>query len=300
MSKLPSDRYLLLGLLSVTASHPVFACFCFQTSVCETFASAELVFVGKAVDIRPDFDFRDTAVRQQLRALLEDSSAEGFIKLKTFYLRVLPEPVRTEVERMVTRDQLDTALNELSKIKKRVTFHVNQVYKGIAQSNHELDLFTSFTDCGIHFITGETYLVYASKLQTGYEAGACSRTRRLSDAREDLAYLQFMRSGVTDKGRLYGFVSSSDMDLRRLLDWDWVPDPVPGVRVQLRTDSVTLEATTDKDGRYVFDGLPGGDFEIAISDSRGDNALSKPRHVHLPKSACKIEPFYIPKAALRN
>jgi len=110
MSKLPSDRYLLLGLLSVTASHPVFACFCFQTSVCETFASAELVFVGKAVDIRPDFDFRDTAVRQQLRALLEDSSAEGFIKLKTFYLRVLPEPVRTEVERMVTRDQLDRPL----------------------------------------------------------------------------------------------------------------------------------------------------------------------------------------------
>ena len=69
-------------------------------------------------------------------------------------------------------------------------------------------------------------MVYASKLQTGYEAGACSRTRRLSDAGEDLAYLQFMRSGVTDKGRLYGFVSSSDTDLRRLLDWDWVPDPV--------------------------------------------------------------------------
>jgi len=149
MSKLLSDRCLLLGLLSVTASHPVFACLCFQHSVCDTFASAELVFVGKAVYLTSDFDFRDPLVRQQLKSLDEDSSAEGFIKLKTFYLRVLPEPVRTEVERMVTRDQLDTALNELSKIKKRVTFHVNQVYKGIAQSNHELDLFTSFTDCGI-------------------------------------------------------------------------------------------------------------------------------------------------------
>jgi hypothetical protein len=279
MSKLPSDRCLLLGLLSVTASHPVFAGFCFQTSVCDTFASAELVFVGKAVDIRPEFDLRDTAVRQQLRAVHDDSSAEGFIKLKTFYLRVLPEPVRTEVERAVTRDQLDTAVNELSKVKKRVTFHVNQVYKGIAQSNHELDLFTSFTDCGIHFIKGETYLVYASKLQTGYEAGACSRTRRLSDAGEDLVYLQFMRRGVTDKGRLYGFVSSSEPELRRPLDWDRVPDPVPEVRVHLRTDSVTLEATTDKDGRFVFDGLPGGDFEVTISDSRWDNAFSKPRHV---------------------
>ena len=172
--------------------------------------------------------------------------------------------MRTEVEKVVTRDQLDTAVNELSNVKKRVTFKVNQVYKGIAQSNGELDIFTSFTDCGIHFVKGETYLVYATKLQTGYETGACSRTLRLSDAGEDLAYLQFMRRGVTDKGRLYGFVSSSETDLRRPLG-DWVPDPVPEVRVQLRTHSVTLEATTDKDGRFVFDGLPAGDFNVTIS-----------------------------------
>ena len=45
-------------------------------------------------------------------------------------------------------------------------------------------------DCGFPFVTGQEYLVYAHGSPVRYSTGVCSRTRQLSAASEDLAYLR--------------------------------------------------------------------------------------------------------------
>lgn len=82
----------------------------------------------------------------------------------------------------------------------RVKFRVEQSWKGARRST--ISVFTSGTDavalfregitCGYRFTVGERYLVYSfrKRNQTGLSyVSDCSRTRRLSEAGEDLAVL---------------------------------------------------------------------------------------------------------------
>src|ERR1039458_5933879 len=81
---------------------------------------------------------------------------------------------------------------------KRVRLRVKTVFRGDLSDDDDddddtpaktVEVWTAFGDCGINFQAGETYLVYAdddeeSNIMT---TGACTRTRRLSDAGDDLA-----------------------------------------------------------------------------------------------------------------
>ena len=69
------------------------------------------------------------------------------------------------------------------------------------------DVWTPFGDCGFDFQTGETYLVYADSDEdtSVVETDRCTRTRRLSDAGPDLAYLYFYKERKEASGRLEGF-----------------------------------------------------------------------------------------------
>src|ERR1700722_1658784 len=57
------------------------------------------------------------------------------------------------------------------------------------------DVWTTSGDCAYDFQIGETYLVYANEEEGSdyFFTSSCMRTRRLSDAGEDLAYLYFYK-----------------------------------------------------------------------------------------------------------
>ena len=52
----------------------------------------------------------------------------------------------------------------------------------------------SISDCGLGFETGRSYLIYAYGNEKEYVTGACTRTRRLSRAKSDLAILKRLTS----------------------------------------------------------------------------------------------------------
>src|ERR1700693_1144471 len=310
MPALQSRHCLLLALFVVIAPRPLLACKCLgSSSVCNAYFGPGAVFIGKAESTDPAFDPGDPEVSKRIAQLFSgrdldsletDDSAETLAKLKEFYSSVLSGPVRDRVKKAANRGQLNAVLEEVADAGVRVTFKGLEVYKGISPDSTSIDVWTDFNDCGIHFVKGETYLVYASVGERGLEARACSRTRRLSDAGEDLVYLHFMQSGVADKGRIYGFVSSSELDLRTPHLWDFVSAAVPNLSVQLWTDHGTLAAERSKDGRFVFDELPAGDFEVTDTDWQCDEALSEPRRMHLARGECKSVWFSVPRTALRK
>jgi len=71
----------------------------------------------------------------------------------------------------------------------RVTFQVNQRWKGVDSSQISIYTATSEASCGFSFHVDSTYLVYAYQSQYALMTNLCMRTRPLSRAAEDLAFL---------------------------------------------------------------------------------------------------------------
>lgn len=83
-----------------------------------------------------------------------------------------------KVIKMKETDTVKTALIE-----------VDQIWKGPSQSQIMLKTATDSAGCGMEFIEGENYLVYAYGEKNHLETGLCERTTFLSDATEDLNIL---------------------------------------------------------------------------------------------------------------
>ena len=75
-----------------------------------------------------------------------------------------------------------------------VGFDVSRVWKGYDYQTMYLTTARSGATCGFTFVEGEEYLVYSSNAAT---VSLCSRTRPMSEAKEDLAALDEGRSLVS-------------------------------------------------------------------------------------------------------
>lgn len=162
------------------------------------------------------------------------------------------------------------------------------------------DVWTPFDDCGYDFQIGETYLVYASDDESGdyLFTGSCTRTRRLSESGDDLAYLFFYKDRPEKSARLEGFASTERLDFDPLHEPRTVKSPVAGVVVELRSDALRRYAQSDRDGRFLFDGLPEGDYQVsAFASGYPFNArlLAGPKALHIKAKSCARQTFLLPK-----
>ena len=67
-----------------------------------------------------------------------------------------------------------------------IEFDINTVWKGRAYQTMYLTTYRDSANCGFPFVEGVTYVVYS---EDGLSTYMCDRTRRLSEATEDLEYL---------------------------------------------------------------------------------------------------------------
>jgi len=71
----------------------------------------------------------------------------------------------------------------------RVTFEVNQVWKGEVAGRAVIRTAQDSAACGYDFAAGTAYLVYAYQSEDGLATGLCERTTEITNAGEDLAVL---------------------------------------------------------------------------------------------------------------
>ena len=125
--------------------------------------------------------------------------------------------------------------------------------------------------------------------------GSCTRTRRLSDAGDDLAYLYFFKNYGDAAGRIEGFVTT-DLLYQRQLDTahyaDHIASPVTGAVVELKSSAPPRYAAADERGHFVFDGLPSGAYQLSAYSPAfpaENRMLAAPREVRLEKRACIVQ-----------
>ena len=293
-----------------------FACKCQMTmSVCNEVAATDIIFIGTVETIEPSFlDSWNAGQRAALDLLNQESaraqsdrSPAAFAKLRDAYLKVFPDLPADHKKRLAAAtspDQLAELFYWILDHGKRVRLRVKTVFRGELGDDDDddktpaktVEVWTAFGDCGINFQTGETYLVYAdddeeSNIMT---TGACTRTRRLTDAGDDLAYLYFFKNYADNAGRVEGFVTG---DLLFLRDLDLahytgrIGAPVAAV-VELKSGDRARYTETDDKGRFVFDGVAAGDFTVnayAPGYPAETRLLAGPKPVRVEKRACATQ-----------
>lgn len=82
-----------------------------------------------------------------------------------------------------------TNIEEAGRFGLKVTFETMTNYKGAKAKKVTVRTATNSAACGYGFTKGEVYLVYCYGKAESLSTGICSRTRRASEAKEDLAVL---------------------------------------------------------------------------------------------------------------
>jgi hypothetical protein len=299
-------------LLLLLAPAPLLACKCEMTfSACAEAAQSEVVFIGTVESVEPSFlDHWNPAQRSSLAALNEettrlraDKSAAGVARLKDTYLKVfpdLPDEYRSQLAAAATTDDLVSAFYWILGHGKRARVKVKTVYRG-DDDDESFTIWTPFGDCGYDFQKGETYLIYADLDEETdiMETGICSRTRRVSDAGEDLGYLYFLQHDKEHSARLEGFVTSNllyqaEHDTEHYTGA--IHSPIAGAVLELRSGQSPRYTESDAGGRFVFDGLAAGTYHVTVfapGYPREVQILAGPRQVRVDSSACATQIFVV-------
>jgi hypothetical protein len=162
---------------------------------------------------------------------------------------------------------------------------------------------TAFGECGYGFQRGETYLVYADSDEDSnvLSTSSCSRTRRVSDAGEDLTYLSVYKDRPEESARLEGFTTTDEyyqLGFDQMHDPETAKAPVAGVIVELQSARLIRYAESDVNGRFVFDGLHEGEYKVSAF-ARGypveTQLLAGPQRFHLDQKSCARQVLLMPK-----
>lgn len=267
--------------------------------VCQRVALSDIVFVGTVESIAPHFlDYWNPTQQQSLTVLnaetaraQADRSAASLAAAKSAYVAIfpdLPDDSKNLLEGAKSREDLVKAFYRILGNGRRVRFRIKEAYRGEEDEDETLDVWTPFGDCGVDFQTGETYLVYADDDEESavVSTDTCSGTKRLSDAGSDLAYLYFFENNGDDSARLDGFATTNQF---HQLDAAHVEAPVAGVIIELKSPSGSRFTETAADGKFVFDGLPSGEYTVAAYAAgypKNVQQLAAPQRVRIEAKGC--------------
>jgi Carboxypeptidase regulatory-like domain len=326
-------------LWSILCCWTASACECEASfATCKEVKLSDLVFIGTVESIEPIFLSRWYGANQSAMRSLNDAfvhaqehpSAESLHQVQDMYLAMFPgldDREKKQVKAADTVQQMTSMLYSSLDRGMRVHFKVKTLFKqgddddnaatkagGKDQKDKDddddrksktdfMDVWTTAGDCGYDFQIGETYLVFANDEEGAdyYFTSSCMRTKRLSDAGEDLAYLYFYKNQPAESSRLEGFATSdrkSQLAIDPLHEPAAIGSPVAGVVLQLKSDKLTRYAESESAGRFIFDGLPEGSYELSVFASgypKTNQLLAGPRRLLVKEKSCVRQVFVLPK-----
>jgi len=313
------------AVFALVLACPALACDCGQRlSVCEQTASSGAVFIGTVESSAPSFMSRWYPLSRPAIDRLNDADARylsghtsaGLAALKEAISKLfpnLPEEDRRRLADASTHAAVVSLFDSVLAHGQRVHLRVRTVFRNgdddgkdkdaddEAKPPESFDVWTPFGDCGVDFQPGETYLVYAEGDEETniLQTDSCMRTRRLTDAGDDLAYLFFYKDRENPAGRLEGFATFDPLyQLHRAArrDPDRIDLPASGLTIELKSPSGVRYTLSDTYGRFVFDGLEPGEHQVtAYAAGFPETAVAAggPKRFHAEPRACASQTLLV-------
>jgi hypothetical protein len=170
----------------------------------------------------------------------------------------------------------------------RYHFRINERFAG--PDTQEIDVFSGGDDgdCAFRFKKGEQYIVFTNKAEDGrLFVTICSGTRPSSEGRALLPQLRAMRNGQR-VASVFGVLRRSDPPL--LAPTDDPDDPLPRIKLKLRSKDDRFATSTGPDGVYTFFDVHAGEYIYTADLPARFEFSQKTLHGGLP-------PFRIPNGA---
>lgn len=147
-----------------------------------------------------------------------------------------------------------------------VQFVATKTFRGTQARTIEVRTGSGGGDCGYPFRVGVEYLVYAATDPTsgGLVTSICQRTKPLSQAADDLEYLQ----AKDDPSRRFGIEGSINAVERDRHNDTGPAAPLAGVTVAVQGALGRTMTTTRHDGRFSVWGLVPGRYQVTPLLSR--------------------------------
>ncbi|HEY4951031.1 MAG TPA: hypothetical protein VIH88_11900 [Candidatus Acidoferrales bacterium] len=140
----------------------------------------------------------------------------------------------------------------------RYHFHIDEKFAG--PDTADIDVFSGGddADCGYYFKKGEQYIVFTQQETEGrLFAVVCSNTRPVSEGRALLPQLRSMRNH--DRvASVFGVLRRADPPL--LAPTDDPEDPIPHIKLKLRSKDDRFSTSTGPDGVYSFYDVHAGEY----------------------------------------
>jgi hypothetical protein len=140
----------------------------------------------------------------------------------------------------------------------RYHFHIDEKFAG--PDTADIDVFSGGddADCGYYFKKGEQYIVFTQEETEGrLFAVVCSNTRPVSEGRALLPQLRSMRRH--DRvASVFGVLRRADPPL--LAPTDDPEDPIPHIKLKLRSADDRFSTSTGPDGVYSFYNVHAGEY----------------------------------------
>jgi hypothetical protein len=173
----------------------------------------------------------------------------------------------------LTKENADGSMILGRSFAERVKFKVIKAFKGSLQEH--LSIEGDGSNCDYDFSEGKKYLVYAYKGSGAWRTGKCSRTRLLTNASEDLRYIDYSL-----KKRPYGLLYGS------ILQKTTGPDGKPGLFMPRERLTIIVaasngrhSATADESGSYQLI-LDPGEYKVLIERING-KSVSLPETIRV-------------------
>jgi hypothetical protein len=170
----------------------------------------------------------------------------------------------------------------------RYHFQIDERFAGTETA--EIDVFSGGDDgdCAFRFKKGEQYIVFTNKSEDGrLFATICSGTRPAGEGRALIPQLRAMRNGQR-VASVFGVLRRSDPPL--LAPSDDPDDPLPHIKLNLRSKDDRFATSTGPDGVYTFYNVHAGEYIYTADLPARFEFTQKTLHGGLP-------PFRIPNGA---
>jgi len=193
--------------------------------------------------------------------------------------------------RVVQIDDVKRGGDQLYYLSKKVRFAVIDPFRGVTGETIEVNTGSGGGDCGYKFEANESYLVYAWRSEDGVlSTGICSRTRPLTAAADDLAYIRGLADaapGSTISGTVFKRGARREHDVNR------ERPTMPNIPISIESDKDKFETKTDAEGDFHIEGIPPGKYTVKPTVPPGYYNERLEQKVEVHDKGCAIAPFWL-------